>query len=1550
MSCRFEKDGKLVDETQLLKDFTLLQDQKVDLEMSQDFFSPSQNRELKPSFKKALEYKQALRSTLRRKLDHLNAAKGRYSTDLNAMKELLALEQNVNERMEELDREIAIFSSKSATLKELEFYAETDFKRLDYILGLTQPSAEDLTEAKRIINFYMKLGKLDGSNPVIPKEMMLNAENEVILDQETIDMFTKFARRAIDAQTVIHGREQEAAEQFINDDTQVINLWEGKRVSYENAFRTEQGLKDATWMDMFVMDVTNGVFSHNGIVPQVMMRILQGSMQDKLVYSKGIEQEVDRLQPLVDKILREEFGAGFDTIFGIKGVSYDVFRAKDSDGNFMDSVVQRFSPSFYRSRSAVLNTYYQDLAKANEVKTMRGRRAKIEKAVAKRNDWFKRNTVVIDPSLIAEVQAEVSGDHNFGTPEEMAAYKEELIAVLGSEIAYKQEVSNVVKKTKEYEVAREVFIESLMAEFNLSEPADIQDFDDPKKKMHYWEQENSPFIGANQFQNKRRRRFNKALKPVPTTPKITFHPTEQETVEVFLNVRNGNIAVEDRLFINAKEGDEIILRGNSPDNVVMYKSIIGSHASKTRLSLRFDGTNWIPFQDTSMKYSYAVPRKVKQKETGTFSTGKVLEEGNVKTGFYDEAFQKIEVNETLLEFHTLLMNVQKTMVDVMPPEVRQKFKTNSLVAHKKAIFEIIADPELPIREKLFKALRELYDLIRGAFGQRPQINTSQVPIDPDTGIPEYQVNTEFMNSNQTRINELYNVEKRRAQLYNVSAISTINLTKASKEAIQLLAENLGVYANTSTEAGKQKTLQAIEKRLPSRDIKDLNYFEVLRAAITDQVVREQTFDLPKLMKLYSHLTMEYAARTEVKPVLELLKKHYDAIKQPEQNNEGELITGADGSPRLLAQRTKANAQMESWFGRAVLGNYGSKPEFGNTKLASTTVLGKTGKEQIDKFTEKLGPAITGKILTKDEKDLRRKLEELKQNASTEEELAKYQNQIDNLGKNFSVVKAFDALFNFIRLKGLGWNLSSYVTNFMEGQIANMTVAASGDYFTPENIYAANHIVKGSFIKNMTFARYAPPGSLKTRILMDRYRVLQDASNELQKASAKSSFSSFKRIAPYEGTKRTEYLNQAPLMIAIMMDIKIKGNDGSTSSVWDAMNEDGTFKDTPYDTPENNKNWVDANGQAYKDFSSKLVKTIVNAHGDYDDLRGNMASEYSTGKAFLMFKRWLSRQLYQRFATVEQTDLEAGILDFKGRYRSHTQASGMMHGAILGFAGLSLVGAGPLGLLLGGTAGLISGKVFGAKTRVPFLTDLAYTSKQMAMTMLGLPVNNVLGRSVLDAEGVDKIQDNYRFTERDAKNFRANLVDMSMMLAWTGLLLFTKALLWDDDDEEDSTRRLAHNLLANRFMQLSSQAAMYVNPSDFYENTMGSMALMRFFDDVGKLGKEASDFLEGRDQLAAGPNAGESALVNQAMKTLLPGFFQDPFTFGFGTQMSRQFQPTGFDTWFHSEYKKNHLKNQAKRAARKKELLSQGKEEKEIRKILNKELPYEKKPKKELEKK
>jgi hypothetical protein len=1417
-----------------------------------------------PNYEKYVLYKKNLKYRIESRLNKIKADKQKYASDSTRLKILVKMENDLKNRLEGSEelkltglREEISELENANTLDKLTFYAERDLTRLEKLAEST--NEEDLAEARVIIRFYNALGTFDvkESHPVFELEDIFNSDGVNVLDPQVIKSLEALKERAKSFENKIYQKEKIAVTDAVNNNRKIKALYGEKEFTHEELFFKEEGLRDAAWVDMFVMDITNGIMSHNGIIPQVMMNTIQNAFEDNLVYAKSVEERVALIQKQVEDELKK-MGYGIN-IPGLKGVSYDIFRAVDKDNQFQDGVTQRYTAEFAEAKSRMLYDFNKKIKEAQLIDNPDQRAQAIVEAYSIRDNWHRKHTIIIDPRKLPEVinDPSMAKYKQFFDTENSEAYVANLKELLGEQ-GYKEEIDKQLKLLKEYTTMLEVYTDSIIAEAGVANYSDLDK--NHLDKILLWEKRNSPF----------------------------------EMVE---NFRKGTS----------------IMKGN----------------------LKLHST---------MQYNYAVPRKFKTHIALTPEGAKITDTQE-PTGYYDERFKIIEANPVLKEFHNLLMEVNQKIFDTMPPEMRKKFSANSIPALQKSLIEILFDPNANLLQRIAKAAREIYDRIRALFGMNAQNNLSYASVDPITGMPEYKINSQFLQGNKENINERYQQELLRFKYANgmlattpISKFDTFDLNKLTPEAIQVLAEALNV----------EPTISAIMKRLPSANAKEFELGKYLKNGITHQIVAENSLDLPKIMKLYSYLTMEYAARQEVLPFIEMTKRHYEEIKQPVGTNTGGVVTNAlNKDTRLNGVRTNANKQMNSWFERVVLGNYASRDILTDPRVKRAMEVGATGIDKVDRLTKKFRPTLTGKILDSEEKVLKKKLEVLlgninKELASSSDEdkthiltiKSNVEAQLSKLGKDFSRVATMDAIFNFIRLKGLGWNVSSGVTNFMEGQIANFTIAASGDYFKPENIYAANTIIKESFLKNATFGKVATPKARKAAALMEKYRILQDASNELQKASSKSAFSKVEAFAPYTLTKRIEYLNQTPLMIAKLMDIMITGKDGTQKSVWDAMQSDGNLSEN-FATEENKKNWEDANGADYQDFASTMKKMIVNAHGDYDALRGNMATESSLGKALLMFKRWMARQFYQRFASEKgQTDIEVGIKNYKGRYRSHTKSSGFLHGAIIGGTVL-----GPLGALGGGLAGAGIANFYGSRTELGFIQELAFNVKELGLTLLRMPVNSIMGKDLIKHNDYEKLK-NGDVTDRDIRNMKANMVDLAVMLGFLAMLLFVKALLWDDEDEEGDTRRRMHNLLANRAMQLSGQSSMYINPVEAWKSTAGDFAGIKFAADVIKFAEETVGLITGNDTYTSGPYAGQSKWMKQFEKTFVPSVLKPGL--GFSSQMDKQFEKSYYDKYFKGDEVLAEEEVKVFRSIYRDELKEQGVPEEELTKRVNDKYP----PKKE----
>jgi hypothetical protein len=858
---------------------------------------------------------------------------------------------------------------------------------------------------------------------------------------------------------------------------------------------------------------------------------------------------------------------------------------------------------------------------------------------------------------------------------------------------------------------------------------------------------------------------------------------------------------------------------------------------------------------------------------------------------------------------------------------------------------------------IIPAWKHLWEKVRLSFGVNKQSEISYAILDELTGKPNYQVNDGFLRHNTKAIEQRMLIEKTSfiqaynatmkddEKLTNVGRFSSIPLKKMNTAALLELSKYINADISLADiQAGKLDKIRAI-----TGESAEVGKF--IRNYSLHNVVQSQSFNLAKIGKYFSNMTMAYAARQEALPLLEIVKQHYQSILKPKENNTSQNIFNKRSNKNQMdGTRTGANQQMDDWFERVVLDNYG---------LPHTGVHGAETKDVTEdgEVSTKI-PWYGRRIFSNEEKSKIKEVNRLLSKETNEATIKKLQELKQGFGKDRTATAFFDNILSWVRTLRLGYNLSSATTNFLEGVTSNMIISAQGQYFNPEEIFYGYGVVKHSFLKNATFGYIESGAAKKNRRLMDKFNIIMDSKNELQKSSHKTFAAKLAWMNPHALNQRVEYINQSPIMIAVLRTRKINDKDGTESSIWDALDNSGHLKDE-FKTEDNINNWENLSGKEYLDFKQAVHKAIVLGHGNYDELRGMMIKSKTAGKALAMFKTWLPMQLYWRFA-LEQDDIQTGVTGFKGRYLSYGAGTGLVHGAAV--AGLAL---GPIGAIAGAGLGAIIGGAFGTKSDISMLQQSIEASKQLVKKLIGMPVNLITGITVgkrVINDG-DKAFNNWvgkgNFTQQDAKNLRGNMADITLQLIWLASILMVKSLLWDDDkdkivegetpeekklrDAKFAQKRAAHNILVNRFMNLSNQAAMYSGDvTSLWKSTFGSVAIVQYMTELSKEVAAANDYLNGEDIIQSGVNKGKSKLGVQTGKILMPGLFKDNI-FGFESQAQRVFDESPYHTYFKSASTKDRENNKRQREKRRLELediydKNDDEQNKEINRLLNEELP------------
>ncbi|HRT02651.1 MAG TPA: hypothetical protein P5513_01775, partial [Candidatus Diapherotrites archaeon] len=1411
------------------------------------------------SYERAVKVKMEIIKNLQTKLNKIENDLRLYSTDGSMIQQLTREQDKINELLYGdggdnigLVAEAKDMSSITPT-KTLEFYFQRDWEIIDILKESSNP--EDIDLVKSMLAFYSDLSPEANPNnhPFFLEEQMFNEKGDLILENDIVILLRHYANKANLEKHNILTKEKKILTDMYNTNPNVEQMNAGKTKTYNEIFYTAEGMKDINYLDMFLMDGQFGIFSKNPEIRQIMQYMLETAIIEEQGWSKDVELKIDELQDDLEKTLKN---MGYDMKeLGLKGINYEIFRAKNEFGFYEKTFTQRFTSKFFRDRADFLG---KQRIKATEIALIEDAEEKKAKYAALYQDklaWYRNNTEVFDVNMLEDLQDEFADLQIDFDLEKAKKHKARLIEVLGVR-GYEEHLEEQRKKIKEYIISRDALIQELLLQDNVT---NIQNLTQTSLyELEKFTKVNSPFIFSKSFSN-----------------------------------------------------NEAIMMG---DTVI----------------------------SSQMRYNVTVPRRyegIYKMVDGVYT----LVDSDKQTGYYDERFNIIESNETLYKFYQIIRDVAQKRYDSIPIDERDGYSLFDLDTLEKTLIERLYSAQG--LEKIHEFWKWLVEKFRSFFTEKNSNLLTYNKINPITGELVDTVNNNFLRQNKDEIHRIYVLEKlKMLEALGIGMTNTLPTNLDLKKAPIAVIEYI---------AGKLNIAPSVESIMTHLNMKDstFNLATFISKSAENDVIKNKSMDLPKILKVQSALIAEYSARQKVLPALKLMKEHYNAIKKPMVNKVGVVMNDDDDEPIFVGKRDLAIKQMESWYSRAVLGNYNSKNEFGNLTM-------KEGKEV--EFKKGLSKWVNNKIYTREEKDIIRdidyQIELLSRSSRSEADKPIIEKQIaelalmkENIGGVISLASMIDSILKFIRFKSLGWNISSGVTNFIEGQIANQIVASSGRYFPEEYLYKANKIVRGSTVKMFGLKSLVSPEVRKLSVLMQNYDILQDATNELQKASRKSRFSKLEKFGPYEITKRVEYVNQAPLFIAMLMNTKIVGKDGTESNVWDAMQEDGTLKDN-FATEENRFNWEilnenqksellksgkSLNRKQYSNVKVSIIELIVRTHGDYNDLRGNMAKEYITGKTIMMFKNWITSYMFIRFAK-EQDILALNIKNFKGRYRSISASTGMMLAIVPGLLTGGFVG---MGVAMGVGAGL--GKLFGINTNLSLLSEMGTTLKHVVLKMLNIPAQTLLGKTFIKQDWSTLEQSG--MSDIDVKNMRDLITEISIILSITATMLLAKAALYDDDDDEESLKRQAHNVIINKLYGLAEQGTSFLTGSAFYNLfNPEEIQLLRFATDVTKTAKAASEMLSGNDTYTSGPMYGDSKFFNQFNRTFIPAPLKG--NMGFGKAADRQFFSTPFDKMFWSEEKIAQAKVRQIRAEYGKEIEEQNPNitEEERLKLVNKKFPPKKK--------
>ncbi len=729
------------------------------------------------------------------------------------------------------------------------------------------------------------------------------------------------------------------------------------------------------------------------------------------------------------------------------------------------------------------------------------------------------------------------------------------------------------------------------------------------------------------------------------------------------------------------------------------------------------------------KYTQVVPRRYR------------IENGvEVDTGWYDKNYLEIEKHDDVYELYEYFRDTLSELHAMLPEDMRRNMKVNDLMFIEKTNWAKAMDRGISLSSTIALA-RDVYDdgVNKITTGDS---DVDYIDRDPVTGahIPKVQLHiTQEYNLIQQEFR--FRLSDWIAANPDVYKYISSNFKDRNGTQIYLNADNF------------QTALLMIESSLPlmarhghdGRAIAD-ELMQLERKA-KEVVIQDKNMDIGTVIKMYANKVITYHHKTRTEDTLNMGIELQHRRKEIVASGRGDQQTGNEGEKLAI----KGLPHITKFINYARDVHYGlpaRKPQMvQNVKLLTSKEKAK--KKRVEKIEASL------------------EANDINENPFEE------QDRSTSIGGYVHLSGIGDSLIQTTQLKSMAYNVQSGLANVTFGALANIVEAADGRIYGLGTYFKALGMVfQHSFFKNLLgnvsyWSKIVGGPALesdtavKIRSIMDRFNFSKDASDELYKASSEAKRKHWRFLGLYQIQKRTEYMNQAPVMIAMFLTKKVSdyvpGYTGD-AKIWEAFGKDAKW-DTAYGKEPN---WTD--------LMLEVNAQIAKVHGNYNFNDPVMIKKTVQGRAGVQFKTWMFEGMATRYEE-EKTDRVLNVIR-KGRHK---------------------------------TAGaLISGIV------IPkYLTDRSGTPIGRLESIVFL-WKALVALTPWEFTGDKRLES--RLSDVDAANLKA--VTMELILAFgvvlggVGLL----GLMLKGDEDDDDEKSWVYNALVNNMNRAWADFFQYANPN------------------------------------------------------------------------------------------------------------------------------------------
>ena len=577
--------------------------------------------------------------------------------------------------------------------------------------------------------------------------------------------------------------------------------------------------------------------------------------------------------------------------------------------------------------------------------------------------------------------------------------------------------------------------------------------------------------------------------------------------------------------------------------------------------------------------------------------------------WYDKRYEALKKENAKFELYKFITNKLEEFKTYLPPSEVRSLQRNYLP-------EIMKDGILEDLKGIGKGAFTSRLLKMISMGEEGIVDKNIIGAD---GKPKRSIPIKFTDD---KIGKMHRKINRDEQL-TISINENINERKRNIK--ELIKEGFKDIANT--EKGKlakdERILTEIQERLPG-----------LKEKYKEQV-NKQSIDLIQAVKMFGMMAINYKHKAKVEDASALALKVLKEANAVKTNALGKVKLDETGKP-ITTDDSKLVAQAQHAINALIYGQYKATKGMGTRKVGKTKeararlkVLRKERRGYMEKFR-------TGKL----------------KKATYNERMEDVNNRIDEVEEvnHVNAAKFVDSFMGYSYIVGMGWNPLSATANVIYGKMANAIEGASGQFFTNRDRRRAERMLWASTGNSVGIRS---DQAKKIRSLVAKYGVMFDMLEDSygSNRAGKERLKKLGLALPLEMQRRGEYYNQGTVLIANLLNKKVKTTKGEMIDLFDAYDINGNIKEGLLADPEAWKGLTEAEeGNEFTKLRNRVLQLNKRLHGNYDPSSPMLAKKTALGRALVMFKSWMPEGFATRFEKEKyDPQLQSTI---KGRYRTY----------------------------------------------------------------------------------------------------------------------------------------------------------------------------------------------------------------------------------------------------------------------------------------------------------